>query len=163
MPNGLPDFQAVLKMPTMPYTYEYPRPAVTLDVVVVAGTEGPPLVLLIRRGRAPFKDQWALPGGFLDMEEDLMDGALRELKEETGLSLSGLVQFATYGSPGRDPRGRTVSVVYSCRLPGPPPDVLGGDDAAQAAWFPWDKLPSLAFDHDRILHDFFNQPNGFHP
>jgi 8-oxo-dGTP diphosphatase len=94
-----------------------------------------------------------LPGGFVEYGEDLPTAVRREIAEETGLGDLLFRQFRTYGAPGRDPRGHTVSVVYVARVTGDPPPVQGGDDAAQAAWFPVDDLPELAFDHEQILQD----------
>lgn len=130
----------------MAYTYEYPRPAVTVDMVIVAARR----ILLIRRGQKPFKGAWALPGGFLDIDEELDDAAARELEEETGLTGIALVQAGAYGTIGRDPRGRTVSVVYMAVLD-KAPAARAGDDAAEAEWFDLDKLPDLAFDHTEIV------------
>ncbi len=108
-------------------------------------------VLLIKRGRPPFEGRYALPGGFVDYGEDLDEAVAREVAEETGLTGVPWRQFRTFGQPGRDPRGHTVSVVYVGVLLGEPPDVVGGDDAAAAAWFSVDRLPDLAFDHAQIL------------
>jgi 8-oxo-dGTP diphosphatase len=134
----------------MPYTYTYPRPAVTVDIVILvthgSGTE----VLLIRRAQDPFKGQWALPGGFLDMDEELEEAAARELEEETGLEGISMKQIGVFGKIGRDPRGRTISVVYMARLPDRPA-ARAGDDAAEVGWFPLDALPELAFDHGEII------------
>jgi 8-oxo-dGTP diphosphatase len=122
---------------------------VTVDVVLFA--RGPELqVLLIERGHAPFAGRWALPGGFLDLDEELEQAARRELREETGLEVGELAQIGTFGKLGRDPRGRTISVVFGAvcaeaMLPEP------GDDAARAEWFAADRLPQLAFDHDEIM------------
>src|ERR1700737_4987912 len=93
------------------YTYDYPRPAVTVDVVIVT-REGRPRVLLIRRKNEPFRGMWAIPGGFVDMDESLEDAARRELREETGVRARRLEQLHTFGGPGRDPRGRVISVAY---------------------------------------------------
>jgi 8-oxo-dGTP diphosphatase len=131
------------------YCYDYPRPSVTVDVVVVT-RERSPRVLLIRRKHAPFEGRWALPGGFIDMDETLEASARRELLEETGLRPRKLAQLATFGDPGRDPRGRTVSVVYLAEV-GRAAAASAGDDAAEAAWFPLRRLPPLAFDHRDIL------------
>lgn len=124
------------------------RYAVAADVVVTA--ESPePSVLLIRRRNPPAG--WAIPGGFVDPEEDLIDAARRELLEETGLQPSELEQLATFGHPDRDPRGRTISVVYGARLQYAALPAAG-DDAAEARWFPLNALPpNLAFDHATIL------------
>ena len=97
-------------MPAGKYTYEYPRPAVTVDIVIATREESP-RVLLIRRKNEPFAGCWALPGGFVEMDETLESAARRELHEETGVKTKALVQLGTFGDPGRDPRGRTISVV----------------------------------------------------
>ncbi len=120
----------------------------TADTLLIVGNE----VMLVQRKHDPFVGQWALPGGFVDPDEKVPDAARRELQEETGVTGVDLKQFGTYGDPGRDPRGRTVSVVYWQRLPHKPNSVAG-DDAADCRWFPLDKLPPLAFDHSRILED----------
>lgn len=131
---------------------EHPRPALTTDVVVIAGSPEGLRVLLIRRGQAPFEGRWALPGGFVDEGEPLEVAARRELAEETGLELDvPLEQVGTFGDPGRDPRGWTVSVVFGAVLSGDVPTVSGGDDAAEAAWHQLDALPHLAFDHDLVV------------
>lgn len=110
------------------YCYKYPRPAVTIDVVLFAMVDSQMKVLLIQRGRDPYKGQWAFPGGFLNMDETAEVGALRELKEETGLELDHVRQFHTFTRLDRDPRGRTISIAYyeliDCQK------VVGGDDAA---------------------------------
>jgi len=139
------------------FSYEYPRPALTVDAVVFRRCAGRHEVLLIRRARPPFVGCWALPGGFVDIEEPLETAAARELKEETGLEGVALEQLRAFGDPGRDPRGRTVSIVYVGVLePGHGgkargEEVRGADDAAEAAWHFLDALPPMAFDHDRIL------------
>ncbi|WP_430816537.1 NUDIX domain-containing protein [Carboxylicivirga sp. RSCT41] len=135
----------------MGYTYEYPRPAVTTDVVLLS-TKPTPQVLLIKRGKEPYKDCWALPGGFVDMDEDLPAAALRELKEETGISNISIRQFKTYGAVNRDPRHRTISVVYTS-VTESPLQAIGMDDAAEARWFGTDELPPLAFDHQLIMEE----------
>jgi 8-oxo-dGTP diphosphatase len=133
-------------------TYEYPRPALSADVVVFAGPPGDRLVLLIRRGAEPFRDLWAIPGGFVDEGEPLEHAARRELAEETGLLLaSPLVSVGTFGDPGRDPRGWTVSAAYLADVGPTPLPVTGGDDAVEATWFAADDLPPLAFDHEAIV------------
>ena len=137
-----------------PYTYEYPRPSVTVDIVVFHPRLDGLYVLLIQRQREPFEGCWALPGGFVEMDETLDTTAHRELLEETGLSVDKLIQLGTYGDPGRDPRGRVISVAYLSILQDKvDPQVKGADDASQAAWFPVNKLPLLAFDHHQILQD----------
>lgn len=131
------------------YTYDYPRPAVTTDCVIF-GYDGKELkVLLIERGIEPFKGCWAFPGGFLNMDEDALAGARRELKEETGLVDAFIEQFHTFSEPGRDPRGRVITIAHYALVK--IQEVEGGDDAAQARWFPIGEVPPLAFDHDRIL------------
>lgn len=131
------------------YTYDYPRPAVTTDCVIF-GYDGKELkVLLIERGIEPFKGCWAFPGGFLNMDEDALAGARRELKEETGLEDAFIEQFHTFSEPGRDPRGRVITIAHYALVK--IQEVEGGDDAAQAIWFPIGEVPPLAFDHDRIL------------
>ena len=136
----------------MPYTYEYPRPMVTVDVVVAApGAKGRD-VLLIRRGREPFKGMWALPGGFLDLDEELEAAAARELREETGVAVdaAALREIGVFGALGRDPRGRTITAAYLAVLEDRP-RARPGDDAAETGWFPIDDLPETAFDHDEII------------
>lgn len=135
------------------YCYDYPMMAVTTDCIVIQNNGKTPKVLLIQRKHDPYKNKWALPGGFVEIDEDLEEGAHRELEEETGIKGLNLAQFKTYGRPGRDPRGRTISVVYNTYLD-TDVAVKAGDDAAKAAWFDLDNLPALAFDHQEILSDF---------
>ena len=132
------------------FTYPYARPSVTVDIALVT-TEERPRVLLIRRKHEPFAGAWALPGGFVDEGERLVDAARRELLEETALSVGELEQLHTYGDPGRDPRGWTISVVYWGQVMPGSIQPCAGDDAAAVEWFPLDQLPRLAFDHDQIL------------
>ncbi len=135
----------------MAYTYDYPRPAVTADCVVITRGDSPK-VLLIQRGGEPFKGSWAFPGGFMNMDEDTEQCAIRELEEETGLVVSEVKQIGAYSAVNRDPRGRTITVAYlavvDCVI-----DVIGQDDAVKAEWFPINNLPSLAFDHIEIMKD----------
>jgi 8-oxo-dGTP diphosphatase len=144
-----------------PYCYDYPRPAVTVDVAVFS-LDGPTLkVLLIRRKDAPFAGRKALPGGFLDVDEPFEAAARRELKEETGLELTVPLEFlAVYGDPGRDPRGWTISLTYVARVSWPPPPTAGGDDAEEAVWLDARAVKGLAFDHDRILKDAVGRVSG---
>lgn len=135
------------------HCYDWPRPAVTTDVAVFADREGQASILLIQRGGEPFAGCWALPGGFLEEEETLETCAARELKEETGLEASALHLFGTYSKPGRDPRGRTVTVAYWMRHDQKSGEPVAGDDAAGCRWFALDRLPTLAFDHDVIIAD----------
>lgn len=142
----------------MSYTYKYPRPAVTTDCVVFTQEEEPK-VLLIQRGNEPYKGCWAFPGGFMNMEETAEECAVRELKEETGLTVNRIRQIGAYSKVDRDPRGRTVSIAYLAIVDAPTA-VSGMDDAAKAAWFPLASLPDLAFDHKDIMTDaiaFFNK------
>ena len=131
------------------YCYKYPHPAVTTECVIF-GFNGERLqVLLIERGIEPYKGKWALPGGFLKMDESAEECARRELKEETGLEGAYMEQFHTFSSPERDPRERVVTIGYFALIR--QQEVKGGDDAAAAKWFPLDETPALAFDHDFIL------------
>ncbi len=137
----------------MAYTYEYPRPALTVDVVIFTLRNERLQVLLIQRAHEPFAGMWALPGGFVHVDESLEEAALRELKEETGLEGEFyLEQLYTYGEPQRDPRERVVTVAYFALIPSDQP-LHGGasSDAAAARWFPVDALPPLAFDHAEIV------------
>ena len=131
------------------YTYDYPRPAVTTDCVVF-GIDGQKLkILLIERGNEPYKGFWAFPGGFLNMDENATQGALRELAEETGLKLEHITEFGTFSDVNRDPRERVISIAFYALIN--IVDVKGGDDAAKAQWFALDEVPPLAFDHDLML------------
>jgi 8-oxo-dGTP diphosphatase len=138
----------------MSYTYDYPRPMVCVDIVVLRKATDSHEILLIQRLNEPFKDHWALPGGFIEMEEDLIDSAYRELEEETGITQIQLQQLKTYGKPGRDPRGRTISVVFGGLLE-EDQEVQAGDDAKETKWFSIAELPPLAFDHSLILEECF--------
>lgn len=135
----------------MSYTYKYPRPAVTTDCVVFTKEEEPK-VLLIQRGNEPYKGCWAFPGGFMNMEETAEECAVRELKEETGLTVKQIQQIGAYSKVDRDPRGRTISIAYLAIVDAPTA-VSGMDDTAKAAWFPLSSLPNLAFDHQDIMTD----------
>ncbi len=136
----------------MPFTYEYPHPAVAADVALFRRTaDGRLQLLLIQRGHDPYAGLWALPGGFVDIDEDLEDAARRELTEETGLQADELTQLQTFGRPGRDPRERVISVVFFGFADPSESDPKAGDDAAQAKWFDIDELPELAFDHAEII------------
>ncbi len=136
----------------MSYTYKYPRPMVTVDAVVFGEcADNSYEVLLIERGSPPFKGHWALPGGFIDMEETLKESVVRELREETGIDSLELQQFYTFGNPGRDPRGRNITVAFwgkelkSRLVP------KAGSDAKSYKWFNINKLPQLAFDHNEVI------------
>ena len=139
----------------MPYTYKYPHPSVTTDCVIF-GFDGTTIkVLLIQRGIEPFKGKWAFPGGFMKIDETAEDCAKRELEEETGLKNTSVEQFYTFTDVNRDPRERVITIAHYAlvRLS----EVKGGDDASFAQWFSMDEIPSLAFDHDRILRMAINQ------
>ena len=134
----------------MTFCYPYPRPMLCVDMVILKKDRNKTKILLIKRGNNPFKDHWALPGGFIEMEEDLIESAYRELEEETHINKVELQQLKTYGKPGRDPRGRTVSLVFGGFLE-KEQEAKAGDDASEAEWFSIDALPKLAFDHDLIV------------
>ena len=133
----------------MEYTYKYPRPAVTADCIVITKEERPK-VLLIQRGYEPYKDCWAFPGGFMNMDETTEQCAIRELEEETGLKINEVVQIGAFSKVDRDPRGRTITVAYLAMVD-KTLQVTGLDDAAKAEWWPLDALPPLAFDHEEIM------------
>lgn len=137
----------------MKHTYEYPRAALTVDCVVFGfdSTQAALQVLLIRRGLEPFKDRWALPGGFVRVEETLDEAARRELEEETNLSTVFLEQLYTFGTVDRDPRERVVSVAYYALTKPADHTTAASTDAAEARWFPVSDLPPLAFDHAEIF------------
>jgi 8-oxo-dGTP diphosphatase len=135
----------------MSHTYEYPRAALTVDCVVFGFDGGGLQVLLIRRGLEPFKGKWALPGGFVRVEETLDDAARRELEEETGLKNVFLEQLYSFGAVKRDPRERVVSVAYYALVKSTDHVTAASTDASDAQWFEVSKLPSLAFDHADIL------------
>ena len=135
----------------MAFTYAYPHPAVATDIAVFTLRRGALHVLLIERGGEPFLGAWALPGGFVQPEEDLDACARRELQEETGVESDVLLHFTNFSAPGRDPRERVISVAYLALMPSDELRVEGSSDAAQAQWFPIGDLPPLAFDHEEIL------------
>lgn len=144
----------------MPFTYEYPRAALTVDCVVFGFDEGALKVLLIRRGIAPFKNRWALPGGFVRPDETLEDAARRELEEETGLREIYLEQLYTFGAVDRDPRERVISVAWFALVRRADHVPAGATDAAEAAWFMTGKVPALAFDHVEILNAALDRLRG---
>ncbi len=133
------------------YCYRYPHPAVTSDVVVFTISGNKLKLLLIKRGRDPYKGSWAIPGGFLKANEELEECAKRELQEETGLDDLYLEQVYTFGHPKRDPRERVISIAYFALVPPPGNTLKPADDAVDAAWFTLDQLPTLAFDHAEIV------------
>jgi 8-oxo-dGTP diphosphatase len=135
----------------MSYCYQYPRAALTVDCVVFGFDEGELKVLLIQRGLEPFKGRWALPGGFVRVDETMDEAARRELAEETGLKSIFLEQLYTFGAVNRDPRERVVSVAYYALVKLSEHRARAATDAANAEWFPVSKTPKLAFDHADIL------------
>lgn len=135
----------------MAYNYKYPRPSVTADCIVIT-KDSQSRVLLVKRRNEPFKDCWAFPGGFMNMDETTEQCAIRELEEETGLKVENVHQIGAYSKVDRDPRGRTITVAYLAIVDSPK-DVIGKDDAAEAEWFPLSALPKLAFDHIDIMQD----------
>jgi len=138
------------------YTYQYPRAALTVDAILISKQNS---VLLIERGREPYKGKWALPGGFIEMDEPLEVACQRELEEETGIRIGELKQFKAFGAVDRDPRHRTISVLFYAFTN----DELvasAGDDAAKAQWFSIYELPELAFDHQLILDEFKTEIMG---
>lgn len=141
-----------MRAPDQLFSYRYPHPAVTTDVVVFTIRAGRLSILLVRRANPPFEGDWALPGGFLNIDEDLDDCAARELEEETGISGLYLEQLYTFGSTNRDPRERVISVTYYALVP---QDALAtpraASDAAEVGWYAFDELPGLAFDHAEIV------------
>ena len=137
------------------FCYKYPHPSVTADCVIF-GFDGVRIkVLLIQRGIEPFKGKWAFPGSFMKIDETAEECARRELEEETGLKSTAVEQFHTFSDVNRDPRERVITMAHYAlvRLS----EVKGGDDAASARWFAMDEVPSLAFDHDRILRMAVNR------
>jgi 8-oxo-dGTP diphosphatase len=135
----------------MPHTYTHPRAALTVDCVVFGLDDGALKVLLIQRDLEPFAGRWALPGGFVRLDETLEEAALRELREETGLDKVYLEQLYTFGAVDRDPRERVVTVAYYALVKLMDHRVQAATDARNAAWFAVDDLPKLAFDHDEVL------------
>jgi 8-oxo-dGTP diphosphatase len=146
----------------MSYTYRHPRPSVTVDCVVFGlDMEHETLdVLLIKRKEDPYSGSWALPGGFVHVDESIEDAAQRELTEETGLKNIFLEQLYTYGEPGRDPRGRVISVAHFALVPLGMQKIQADSDAADAAWFSMDDLPGLAFDHHTIIETALQRLKG---
>ncbi len=137
------------------FCYKYPHPSVTADCVIF-GFDGTTIkVLLIQRGIEPFKGKWAFPGGFMNIDETVEECAKRELEEETGLKNVSVEQFYTFSDVNRDPRERVITVAHYALVK--LSEVKGGDDATSARWFSMDEVPSLAFDHDRILRIAVNR------
>lgn len=131
---------------------ERKKPAITVDGIILNENDE---ILLIKRKNEPFKDLWALPGGFVEYGEKVEDAVLREIKEETGLNVEIVKLFGVYSDPKRDPRGHTISVVFHCKIKG---GILkGSDDAKEAKWIKFKDDLKLAFDHLKILKDFFKE------
>ena len=124
---------------------------VTVDIVIFTVRDRALQVLLVNRGVPPFQGQHAIPGGFIHEGESLDDAALRELREEAGIGNVFLEQLYSFGDPGRDPRGRVITVAYFALVASDKLTIMAGSDAAEAGWFPLSNLPPLAFDHQRIL------------
>ena len=151
----------------MSFTYKYPHPAVTTDCVILTFHQDQLKILLIRRGIEPYKSYWALPGGFLQMDESAEECALRELREETGVTGCTIKQFHTFSAPGRDPRERVITIAFYALMKWQL--AVGADDAEYADWLPLNALPPLAFDHKEIIElalehirrDIYFEPVGF--
>lgn len=135
----------------MAYCYEHPHPAVTVDIAVFTIANDALEVLLVRRARAPYAGRWALPGGFVGIDESLKRAAWRELREETGIRAGFLEQVGAFGRPDRDPRERVITVAYLAIVPANRLEIISGSDAADARLFDVEALPELAFDHAKIL------------
>ncbi len=135
----------------MAYTYDYPHPAVTVDIVIFTLRQDELKVLLIKRARSPFRGEWALPGGFVNLDESLDAAARRELEEETGVAGVYLEQLYTFGTPDRDPRERVITVAYYALIPSDRIVLQAATDAEGVSWFGMEELPELAFDHAAIL------------
>lgn len=141
----------------MSYTYDYPRLMLTVDAVVFRQNGSQLEVLLIQRKHDPFAGMWALPGGFVDMDETVEEAIVRELEEETGLKMETLQQLFTFSAIDRDPRGRSVSVTFFGQTEMENSTVYGSDDAADAQWFIINQLPDLAFDHINAVNLAFSK------
>jgi 8-oxo-dGTP diphosphatase len=133
------------------YHYDYPHPAVTADVVIFTIRDGQLKLLLIRRAAKPYRGKWALPGGFVQIDEALEEAARCELEEETGVSGVYLEQLYTFGAPGRDPRERVITVAYYALIPSEKLQLRAATDAEAVGWFALNDLPELAFDHAKIV------------
>jgi 8-oxo-dGTP diphosphatase len=133
------------------YIYDWPRPTVSVDAVVFAFFKSKARLLLVNRKREPFKGKWALPGGFVEIDEELEDAVARELAEETGLVNVPLEQMRTFGNVGRDPRGRQITIAFMGIATEGLNKIKAGDDAAKVRWFDIEKLPEdMAFDHSEV-------------
>lgn len=135
------------------YIYKFPRPAVTTDCLVFREGDRCMELLLIKRKKDPYKNYWALPGGFLEMDETPLEGVKRELKEETGLEVAELKEVGTFGDIDRDPRGRTITIAYYTFLKENNIPLNAQSDAVELGWFPMAKIPEMAFDHREIIEE----------
>jgi 8-oxo-dGTP diphosphatase len=149
--NGSHDGKTAVSLPPNYNAADYERPSVTVDVVIFALVSDDLQVLLIRRKHHPFANMWAIPGGFVKMDESLEEAATRELAEETGVTNVYMEQLYTFGDPHRDPRTRVITVAYFALVPYDAIDHRPGDDASETGWWSMAALPKLAFDHDHIL------------
>jgi 8-oxo-dGTP diphosphatase len=138
-------------VPEKQFCYQYPHPAVTTDMVVFSVREAELKLLLIQRKVAPYKGRWALPGGFVGIDEDIDTCAARELAEETGVKDAYLEQLCAFGEPKRDPRERVITIAYFALIPSEKIEIRAATDAAAVGWFAMDELPNLAFDHAKIV------------
>lgn len=129
---------------------DYPKPSVTVDIVIFTIQEDDLKILLVKRGVEPFKGKWAIPGGFVKLSESLHEAAKRELEEETGVKDVYLEQLYTFGDPKRDPRGRVITVSYMALVNSDKIKLISATDVSDAKWFSMKKLPELAFDHKKI-------------
>ncbi len=143
----------------MSYVYEYPRPMVTVDIFLLRIFEERIHTLLVQRNKPPYQGKWALPGGFIEMDETILESATRELEEETNIQNIPLFPLITEGDPGRDPRGRTITILYGGVLEDPSINAKAGTDAGHLDWFPLDDLPSLSFDHQILVQRAFSEFN----
>ncbi len=134
------------------FCYDYPRPAVSADCIIIDRSKGHLNILLVERKNDPFKGMWALPGGFIEEDETVDQGAHRELSEETGLELQ-MEQFRVYSDPERDPRGRIITIAFLSVTDNINMKPVAGDDAKNVKWFSISELPLLAFDHRKIIED----------
>jgi len=134
------------------YSYDYPRPALTADIAVLR-LEGIPEILLVERKDPPYVGMWALPGGFMEIDESLEEAARRELQEETGIKAGELIRYDTYDKPDRDPRGRTITQVFVMIWKETMGEAVADGDAKAVKWFDLTNLPQLAFDHAKIIGD----------
>lgn len=146
------------------YTYKYERPCVTVDILLFSTRGQTPEILLIQRKNEPFQGEWAIPGGFIEMDESLEQAAVRELKEETNIDISEekLEQFYTFGKPDRDPRTRVITVAYFAIIDSDDVQPEAYSDAPDVRWFSCDHLPPLAFDHQKILDMALNSDFADH-